>query len=571
MARARRFFISYRRSDSADYAERLDERLARVFGEENVFLDREKIDLGDDFARVIDERVSSCDVLFALVGPNWVTSTDEHGRRRLDSPRDYVRHEIVSALKQSKRVIPVLVRGARMPDMADLPEDLKRFSALNAEQIRESDSGVDIRILILKLTGVWSQVDLLYLLKRFRRVVVPLASAAVLAMFFAAWVQLADYFNLDTRAESYTMWFGDMIYPPRADDRVAVVAIGPAAVERFKKPFDRTWRHEHARLITLLSQVGATAVAFDLFIDEPSAFDEELATAVRAARDRGTTVIFGVQHDLPPDSPLRDVVETALLCMGKKLGYASVAPLVVNQGSRFFPSLALATVLRGGKVHEIDIDLQRIVAQDTAGTLRKINFSRYEELPPGRACLDLPSVDATTPLRVTDLIVRFTPREELLRQSRGYEVVFELGEEELSKAYKGKIVLVGREDRTDKLNVFGDGKNAPRHGFQVHADTLNTLWQNVSIRPLDMWHQFWIMVFMGGLGQLAIWCNLSATRTRRAYLVATVLTYLALTLWAYVAHEVLLNTIYHLGAFFLSYWIGQKLARRIGVWDTRQR
>lgn len=571
MATARRFFISYRRSDSADYAERLYERLARVFGEDKVFLDREKIDLGDDFARVIDERVGNCDVLFALVGPNWLTSADEHGRRRLDSPRDYVRHEIATALKQSKRVVPVLVRGARMPDAADLPEDLKRFAALNAEQIRESDSGADIRILILKLTGLWGKLDLLYLLRRFRRVVVPLALTAVLTMFFAAWVQLADYFNMDTRAESYTMLLGDLIYPPRAHDRVVVVAIGQRAVERFGKPFSKTWRREHARLITLLSEAGASVVGFDLFIDDPSEFDNELATAVRTARDSGTIVIFGVQQALPADSPLRNVVEVALLCIGKKLGYASVAPLAVNQGTRFFPSLALATVLRGGKVHEIDMDLHRIVAQDSAGTLQKVNFSAYEEVPIGRGCLDLSAADSTKPLGVTQLIVRFTPREELRKQSHGYETVFDLGKDELTRLYKGKIILVGREDRADSLNVFRDAKNDPRHGFQVHADTLNTLWQNVSIRPLDMWHQFWIMVFMGALGQLAIWCNLYATGVRRAYLFATVLIYIGLAIWAYAAHQVLLNTIYHLGAFFLSYWIALKLARRLGVWNTRER
>jgi hypothetical protein len=54
-------------------------------------------------------------VLLALIGSQWVTITDEEGKRRLDDPNDFVRLEIEAALQRGVLVIPILVRGAKMP------------------------------------------------------------------------------------------------------------------------------------------------------------------------------------------------------------------------------------------------------------------------------------------------------------------------------------------------------------------------------------------------------------------------------------------------------------------------
>jgi hypothetical protein len=43
----------------------------------------------------------------ALIGDQWVTITDEDGRRRLDNPDDFVRLEIEAALTRNVRVIPL--------------------------------------------------------------------------------------------------------------------------------------------------------------------------------------------------------------------------------------------------------------------------------------------------------------------------------------------------------------------------------------------------------------------------------------------------------------------------------
>jgi hypothetical protein len=63
-------------------------------------------------------------VLLALVGDEWLTITDDDGRRRLDDPDDFVRLEIEAALTRNVRVIPILVGKASMPRADEVPASL---------------------------------------------------------------------------------------------------------------------------------------------------------------------------------------------------------------------------------------------------------------------------------------------------------------------------------------------------------------------------------------------------------------------------------------------------------------
>src|SRR6516225_1568159 len=103
-------FVSYRRQESRDFAGRLADRLADRFGERQVFIDADAIEPGVDFDEEISGAVAACQVLLAVIGPNWLTTTDERGRRRLDDPDDFVRLEIEAALAREVRVIPILVQ-----------------------------------------------------------------------------------------------------------------------------------------------------------------------------------------------------------------------------------------------------------------------------------------------------------------------------------------------------------------------------------------------------------------------------------------------------------------------------
>jgi hypothetical protein len=118
-------FLSYRRDDSSPYAGRLYDRLSERFGRDNIFMDIDTIALGFDFVEVVRNAVGSCEVLLAVIGRQWLTSTDPQGQRRLDNPEDFVHLEIVTALTRNIRVIPVLVGGASMPGFAELPDVLQ--------------------------------------------------------------------------------------------------------------------------------------------------------------------------------------------------------------------------------------------------------------------------------------------------------------------------------------------------------------------------------------------------------------------------------------------------------------
>ena len=144
-------FISYRREDAAGHAGRLFDRLKARFGKSAVFMDVEGIDAGIDFVETIDDAVSTCDVLLAVIGRGWLDARDDHGARRLDNPQDFVRLETGAALSRRIRVIPVLVEGVAMPPADALPAALQSLARRQAVELRDSRWEADVENLIQKL------------------------------------------------------------------------------------------------------------------------------------------------------------------------------------------------------------------------------------------------------------------------------------------------------------------------------------------------------------------------------------------------------------------------------------
>ena len=123
----KKLFISYRRDDSAGHAGRVHDRLEREFGRDLLFMDVDAIPPGANFVKVLGEEVAKCDVLLAIIGPNWLELRDEDGNRRVDNPHDFVRIEIAAALQRNIQVIPILLDGAKLPKVAQLPDELRSF------------------------------------------------------------------------------------------------------------------------------------------------------------------------------------------------------------------------------------------------------------------------------------------------------------------------------------------------------------------------------------------------------------------------------------------------------------
>ncbi len=135
VAKAGGIFVTYRRDDAKHAAGRLVDRLVAGVGRDKLFMDVDNIEPGLDFVKVLNDQVAKCDVLLALIGPNWLDSRDQRGDRRLDNPGDFVRIEIEAALARDIRVVPVLLDGAGMPAIDALPQSLQPLLRRQAVRI----------------------------------------------------------------------------------------------------------------------------------------------------------------------------------------------------------------------------------------------------------------------------------------------------------------------------------------------------------------------------------------------------------------------------------------------------
>lgn len=123
-----KFFISYRRRDAQYQAHKLHETLSSFVANprEDIFIDVDNIPFGRDFVAHLDAKVRDCEVLLAVIGPQWLDLRDSStGMRLLDDPNDFVRIEIESALERDIPVVPVLLDGVSVPRASDLPKSLQ--------------------------------------------------------------------------------------------------------------------------------------------------------------------------------------------------------------------------------------------------------------------------------------------------------------------------------------------------------------------------------------------------------------------------------------------------------------
>ena len=148
-------FISYRRrGEGAGYGGRIADKLVEHFGKEQCFRDVDDIESGIDFVTTIREAVGTCEVLVAVIGPDWLTQSNDKGMRRLDDPRDFVRLEVAAALERDIRVIPVLVGGADVPVEGQLPQVLEALSRRQAHELTDSRWEYDVSKLIEAIESI---------------------------------------------------------------------------------------------------------------------------------------------------------------------------------------------------------------------------------------------------------------------------------------------------------------------------------------------------------------------------------------------------------------------------------
>ena len=143
-------FISYRQADAKAWAISLRDDLAKVFGEEQVFLDKDTLHAGNWRAQ-INQALDRCAVALIVIGPQWLTTVDEQNRPRIGLPDDVHHQEVALALSRPDvTVIPVLVDDALMPRAEQLPEDLHGLCDQHAYKIGDTQARrkADLEVLI---------------------------------------------------------------------------------------------------------------------------------------------------------------------------------------------------------------------------------------------------------------------------------------------------------------------------------------------------------------------------------------------------------------------------------------
>jgi TIR domain len=69
-------FISYRRRDAIAQASAVFERLRADFGAEQVFIDLDGTDYGEDYVDELNLQLAHCRVMLLLLGPQWLDARD---------------------------------------------------------------------------------------------------------------------------------------------------------------------------------------------------------------------------------------------------------------------------------------------------------------------------------------------------------------------------------------------------------------------------------------------------------------------------------------------------------------
>jgi hypothetical protein len=142
-----RVFISYRAADGAIKATALARDLGRVFGDDQVFLDKDDLRGGSHWVQEVGRALDTRPVLLLLVTPAMFEATDADGRRRIDDPQDPVRLEVDGALAAGATLIPVLGDGVdALP--AGLPPPLDTLGERTWRRLRAYDWAADLQRLV---------------------------------------------------------------------------------------------------------------------------------------------------------------------------------------------------------------------------------------------------------------------------------------------------------------------------------------------------------------------------------------------------------------------------------------
>jgi len=264
---------------------------------------------GDNFAEAITAAVGSCNLLLALIGREWLTILNRHAG---DPERDdWTRFEIKTAIEHKIPIVPVLVDRATLPEMKELPEELRQLGTRQALEITDSRWDFDVNQLIevvRQRTHNTRRVGKIFKLAALIASVVILSALSILAI--RSWPHdgrlpvnlksvVVDYSKVDTHAS------GDRVAaaPYLHDFGISVVDRTPSSSKVVLINNEAVYNGDAIRPTTsqnFLTQVDTsnTPASFTLRFSDPLESVEFVIPALYPASESGVTYPAWSAHAL---------------------------------------------------------------------------------------------------------------------------------------------------------------------------------------------------------------------------------------------------------------------------------
>lgn len=144
-----RIFISWRHGDAPGPTLQLFYAIQAKLKPDKLFWDQEEgsIRAGYNWRREIEENVSSCDAVLAVIGPRWLELLDE--REQSGAP-DFLKFELEIALRREIPVIPVYVDETPFLSPEQLPESIADLANNQGVPLREASGYGDLGNIVLR-------------------------------------------------------------------------------------------------------------------------------------------------------------------------------------------------------------------------------------------------------------------------------------------------------------------------------------------------------------------------------------------------------------------------------------
>jgi hypothetical protein len=150
----REIYISYRRNDRDYSSDFIYRQLVEHFGNDAIVKDISETASGEDLKASVEQALSECKVMLVVIGPKWLSATNEGGQRCLDNPDDTVRIEIATALQRNIAVIPLILSKTPVPSPKQLPIDIMILAYQQTINIpQEEDFEHHVQLLIDQLAN----------------------------------------------------------------------------------------------------------------------------------------------------------------------------------------------------------------------------------------------------------------------------------------------------------------------------------------------------------------------------------------------------------------------------------